>query len=284
MDNRRRIWRIIVVMVGIVASVAGDAPIDIFSFPLNIIVATLWFVSLWLIWRTSSTLRDYLLSREATWTTLLLMAAVGVWLGLEREPNSVRWTVVAAILYILSHLTMVIVRGAKIRENNGKLRWRFLLTHIGLWVALGAGFWGAPDRQQMRMALYEGLPTDQAFTMQSEPVIVKQKLTLQSAEAEYNDKGMPTHYAATIEVDGTVATIEVNKPYNLSWSEKLYLVDMRRDALGVEYIVVEIVREPWQWLTIVGIAMLIAGAVLMFIRGPRHTAVVATNPKPTKTK
>jgi uncharacterized membrane protein HdeD (DUF308 family) len=35
------------------------------------------------------------------------------------------------------------------------------------------------------------------------------------------------------------------------------------------YCVVEVVREPWRWLSVVGIVMLIVGAVLMFAAGPR---------------
>jgi uncharacterized membrane protein HdeD (DUF308 family) len=35
---------------------------------------------------------------------------------------------------------------------------------------------------------------------------------------------------------------------------------------------VEVVREPWRLLTVAGIVMLIAGAVLMFAAGPRKEA------------
>jgi uncharacterized membrane protein HdeD (DUF308 family) len=30
----------------------------------------------------------------------------------------------------------------------------------------------------------------------------------------------------------------------------------------------EIVREPWKYLTVLGVVMLLAGAVLLFIGGP----------------
>jgi uncharacterized membrane protein HdeD (DUF308 family) len=32
------------------------------------------------------------------------------------------------------------------------------------------------------------------------------------------------------------------------------------------------VREPWQWFSLAGIVMLLAGTVMLFIRGPRHAA------------
>ncbi|MBQ2240352.1 MAG: hypothetical protein II322_05970, partial [Alistipes sp.] len=54
-----------------------------------------------------------------------------------------------------------------------------------------------------------------------------------------------------------------------TFGEKIYLVSI--DPQGA-YCVVEIVREPWQWASLAGIVMLLAGAVMLFIRGPRHTA------------
>jgi uncharacterized membrane protein HdeD (DUF308 family) len=44
------------------------------------------------------------------------------------------------------------------------------------------------------------------------------------------------------------------------------------------YAIIEIVREPWQWLSMAGIVMLMAGAVMLFVRGPRNTTTEhATN-------
>jgi LPXTG-motif cell wall-anchored protein len=62
----------------------------------------------------------------------------------------------------------------------------------------------------------------------------------------------------------------VNHPYNYTIAEKVYLVSVSNPADG-EYVVLEIVDEPWQWLSAAGIVMLILGGVLLFIRGPRKT-------------
>jgi uncharacterized membrane protein HdeD (DUF308 family) len=40
--------------------------------------------------------------------------------------------------------------------------------------------------------------------------------------------------------------------------------------MGETYAVIEIVKEPWQWLSATGIIMLIAGAVLLFVQGPKN--------------
>ena len=63
----------------------------------------------------------------------------------------------------------------------------------------------------------------------------------------------------------------VNHPYDRTLSEKIYLVSFGKTLMGETYAVIEIVKEPWQWLSAAGIIMLIAGAVLLFVQGPRKT-------------
>ena len=58
-------------------------------------------------------------------------------------------------------------------------------------------------------------------------------------------------------------------PYDRTWAQKIYIVSYGSQHAG-NYVVVEIVTEPWQWLSLVGIVMLIVGAVMMFLRGPRR--------------
>ena len=44
-------------------------------------------------------------------------------------------------------------------------RWRFLLNHAGLWLALFAGFFGSSDTRTLRIPLYKGEPAREAFDM-----------------------------------------------------------------------------------------------------------------------
>ena len=88
---------------------------------------------------------------------------------------------------------------------------------------------------------------------------------------KHSNNGAPTHYEAEIMVDGKKAMLMVNHPYNRTLAEKIYLVSFGKTLMGESYAVVEIVKEPWQWMTATGIIMLIVGAVLLFIQGPRRT-------------
>lgn len=90
---------------------------------------------------------------------------------------------------------------------------------------------------------------------------------------KHSNNGAPTHYEAEIMVDGKKAMLMVNHPYNRTLAEKIYLVSFGKTLMGESYAVVEIVKEPWQWMTATGIIMLIVGAVLLFIQGPRKTEI-----------
>ena len=259
---------IVVATALILQWLVGNFPSDIFAFPLNIIAIVLWVAAAHILYtnRETSVLAKSLLSVRATWLSLGSMTAIGIYLGLQSEPNASAWLVVVAILFTLTHLLLITMRGW--RTTKG-IRWRFTLLHMGLIVALGAGFWGSPDRIQLRTLLKHDKATTRAYHLDGTATTLGYKLSLEALDAEYNADGMPTHFAATVVVDNKEVVLSVNHPYDKTFAEKIYLVSI--DPNGV-YCIVEIVREPWQWISLVGIVILLVGAAMLFIRGPRHAA------------
>ena len=245
----------------------GSFPVDIFRFPLNILTLALWMMLMTMLYRgrAGNACARFMLSREATWLSLALVVAIGITLGLQRKPSSTAWPTVCSLLFVLSHLQFVILRGWRSKQG---IRWRFSLTHIGLFLALGAGFWGAPDREQLRIPVHR-YPSNEAYTMEGEERRLPYTLELKDFRVEYSENGTPTHYEAQLMVDDTMVTLRVNHPYARTISEKIYLVSFSTSPSGEQYAIVEIVSEPWQWLSATGILMLLAGAMLLFIQGPR---------------
>ena len=259
-----------VAVLSVVAELCfGAFPVDIFRFPLNILVMALWMVLLTMMYRgrAGSACARFMLSREATWLSLGMVVAIGITLGLQLEPSSTAWPTVVSLLFVQSHMLLVILRGWRTKRG---IRWRFCLTHIGLLLALGAGFWGAPDREQLR-APVQRYPSNDAYTMEGEERRLPYTLELKDFVIEEAENGTPTHYEAQVMVDGTMVTLRVNHPYARTISEKIYLVSFGKEPTGETYAVVEIVHEPWQWISATGIIMLIAGAILLFVQGPRKT-------------
>lgn len=262
-----------VCIVGVVVALSflvevclGSFPVGIFRFPLNIVVLALWILLLAMMYRdrANNVCARFMLSREATWLSLAMVVAIGIALGLQRNPSSTAWPTVCSLLFVLSHLQLVILRGWR---NQKGIRWRFCLTHIGLFLALGAGFWGAPDREQLRTPVHR-YPSNEAYTMEGAERRLPYTLELKDFCIEQSENGTPTHYEAQVMVDGTVVTLRVNHPYARTISEKIYLVSFSTSPSGERYAIVEIVSEPWQWLSATGIILLIAGAMLLFIQGP----------------
>ena len=130
--------RIVVVMVVIALVVAqwlvGDFPVWFFAFPMNLLVGALWLALVWEGYRrrAASVAVQYLLSAEATYLSLAIAVAISVALGLQSEPSTTSWPVVGGGLFVLSVLTLVVLRGWR---NGGGVRWRFVVLHCGLWLS-----------------------------------------------------------------------------------------------------------------------------------------------------
>lgn len=252
----------------VVQHLVGEINVALFSFPLNILLMSLWLLVLvWLYssYRTSQALQS-LMSMRATILSLLLMVVVGITLGVQHTPMSASWPVATAILFILTHLTLVTIRG--LRDRYGKLRIRFILNHLGFIIALSAGFWGAADREELRVIVERDTPSNIAYTKSGSRSILGYDMLMTDFSIEYFDTGTPSVFESKLLVDGQEVTLRVNHPYNRTWSETIYLISYDAEQpYDARYCIVEVVREPWRWLTVAGIMMLITGAVLMFIQG-----------------
>ena len=258
---------VIVLLSFIVEFCFGSFPVQMFRFPLNILVLALLIMLITMMYRnkTNNSCSKFMLSGQATWLSLAMIVAIGIVLGLEREPSSTAWPTVLSILFIQSHLLFIIMRGW--RNSNG-IRWRFCLTHIGLLLVLGAGFWGAPDREQLRTPVHR-YPSNEAYTLDWEQRFLPYTIELKDYTIQQSQNGTPIHYEVQLMVDEKPVTVMVNHPYAQTLSEKIYLVSFSTLPNGERYAVIEIVNEPWQWLSATGIIMLLAGAILLFIKGPK---------------
>ena len=240
-------------------------PIVFFRFPMNIILMALWLYGVVELYRrgAKSVVARYLLSVSATVTSIFVLSVGCIVMGLQRRPATDSYLFLMAILFALTQLTMVTLRGWR---NSSGVRWLFLLCHAGLLLVLAAGFWGALDKDVMRMRV-TAEPSREMLYENGSRGVVDYTLALKDLRVEYYSNGTPSSYEADVEVADRVVTLSVNHPYRVSMGEHIYLTSV--DEKGSTCIV-QLVRQPWQKITLAGIVMLIAGAVLMFLRGPRR--------------
>lgn len=238
-----------------------------FAFPLNLLLAVLWIVIWVWLWknRPSGCVVRFMLSPAATISALALLAGACFWIGLSGDRAFVQSIFfVVLLLYVQTVVFLIALRGW--RRTDGQVRWRFLLIHAGLLLALGSGFWGSPDSSEMRVAISKGDSSMKAYRLDGTAVGLGYELSLHEYDTEVSDEGKPVHYEAIVSIDGgKPVRITVNHPHGVRFGEDIYLASVSEEGC-----VFQIVREPWRWFALAGIIMMLAGAFMLFVKGPRR--------------
>lgn len=177
------------------------------------------------------------------------------------------WIFIAILLFLLSNLAMITVHAYHYRKQA---RWRFILNHAGLWLALFAGFLGSSDTQTLRIPIYKGEPSREAFDMNGASHYLDYEIELNSFAVEYYPNGRPSRFAANVRLGNEKALLEVNHPYAYRLGEDIYLTgyDVTKGNES-EYCILQVVKQPWKYIIVAGILMMLAGAILLFINGPK---------------
>lgn len=240
---------------------------SMFAFPLNLILAVLWAASVYFSYKHagSSGFVRFMLSSKATIVSIALFSLACILIGLTGNREFIR-SVPFIIIYafLMTVLLYVVLRGWKV---GGKVRWRFLLNHVGLLIALSSAFFGAPDSETIRVQTYRNVPVREAYRMDGSRTWLSYELELKDFKVETYDDGTPSSYEAGVMIDGKPVTLRVNHPYSIGLAEDVYLSSY--DQAEGEYCILQIVREPWKYPALIGIIMMLAGALLLFIQGPR---------------
>lgn len=163
------------------------------------------------------------------------------------------WIFVAGLFALLTHLGMITLRRA---FRPGRNRWRFVLNHAGLWLALFAGVAGSAEEQTLRIPVFRDRPNNEAVSEEGVTVLLPKELQLNDFTVEQYPNGTPRHFFAEISIDGKPARLEVNHPYAVSWGEQYYLTSYDMQSGQPLYCVVQIVREPLKYLMLAGIIMM----------------------------
>lgn len=277
------------ILAAIIQLFTGNFPLTFMAFPLNLVFAVIWLFLLWKLYKESrkSTLSRFLLSPQTSILSILLFIAgslvIGLFPQLSDAEAGVRSGILAllgcynfmtscifiAILFLLlSNLAMITIHAFHTWQHA---RWRFLLNHVGLWLALFAGFFGSSDTQVLRIPLYKGEPAREAFDMNGASYHLDYEMELRSFSVDYYPNGRPSRFAADVRLGDKETVLEVNHPYSYRLGEDVYLTGYDT-AKGNDstYCILQVVVQPWKYVLVAGILLMLAGAVLLFINGPRR--------------
>lgn len=238
-----------------------------FTFPLNLILALLWITAILLSYRHAVDSKPvrFMLSPAASIIAIALLAGFCIIIGLTGNRSIARsWAFIIVLFFFMTVLAFVLVRGWK---AGGKPRWRFILNHAGLLLALSSAFWGAPDSEELRFQAFMDTPVREAYRMDGSRARLPYEIVLKDFDVRVSDDGTPSGFHAEVDVDGNPAVLTVNDPLSLSLAADLYLSSY--DPESGEWCIFQLVREPWKYPALAGIIMMLAGAALLFIQGPR---------------
>lgn len=291
--NRSKSMRYIYTTVYISLAVAmqlltGNFPVSFLAFPLNIIFAAIWLFILWILYKEykSSVLTRFLCSSQTSALSIGLFISGCLVIGLFPQLSDATakthggilaslgcynfmtsWIFIAILFLLLSNLGMITIHAFQHRKEA---RWRFILNHTGLWLALFAGFFGSSDTQTLRIPIYKDEPAREAFDMNGAAHYLDYEIELDSFAVEYYPNGRPSRFAANVRLGNEHALLEVNHPYAYRLGEDVYLTgyDVMKGN-DSEYCILQVVKQPWKYVIVAGILMMLAGAILLFINGPK---------------
>lgn len=254
----------------------GNIPLSYLTFPLNLILALIWAVVMLIVWKTrrKSLFVSFMLSRGAAISSIVLFLGFSIAIGASGIRSLVStWVFAATMLYFQSVLLFVILRGWRAQTATGArlgaIRWRFLLNHAGIFLAVSAAFWGAPDTEVLRVRAIQDLPVKEAISMDGMSKWLPFEITLNEFNIQTYSNGVPSMYEARVTIDTENVVLKVNQPYNISFGKDLYLVGFDSMNNG-DSCILQVVNEPWRYAALAGVIMMLAGAFLLFVGGPRR--------------
>ena len=239
----------------VIQAVCGDFPEEVFAFPVNAAVLFFSVVLLVVLHREkpSSGLCRYLASARTSLILFVCLALSCLILGLSSQTGGdllgfrhvkYSWWFVYLMTAFMANILMVLI--------TRPFRLRFLLNHLGLFLALAGSFAGSPDKSSVKMKLTTDPTADMYLT---------------DFRVEYSPNGVPSDFQAEIVVDSKNASLKVNHPYPRTPFVDIYLLDYDKTSQKPAYCIVELVKQPWKYVVWTGVVMMMCGAALLFIQG-----------------
>ncbi len=213
----------------------------LFAFPVNLIIGLSMVLAAWKFKCLSS-------DRHMTIALLLMIAAALVQGFMPAQASFTRsWPFVIVLTWFLTVLASRLFR-------------KFSWAGLGLWIALWSGMLGSADATVTRVVVPR-----QEFTQTLLPFGMR----MDEFQVDRYQTGEPMEYRAQIILRDAnreqSKTLRVNHPVHFR-GHQLYLMDYDTSkGSESDYCIVMVTRQPWRWLVLAGILIMLGGAFKTFI-------------------
>jgi cytochrome c biogenesis protein ResB len=168
------------------------------------------------------------------------------------------------MLFLLILGAVIARRVTVVKRNNLP----FLLNHFGLWLALAAGFFGQADNYTLQTKTVKGYMISQAFTSEGQKMDIPFDIELKNIQSKYDVSGEPKSFTAQIIIKKEevykIKEVSVNRPYQYKGYD-IYLL-----KAGNNICTLQIVYDPWRYIVLFGIVLMIIGSITLFFTGFKH--------------
>lgn len=253
------------VAAGLLQLLFGNFDPAFFAFPVNVVVAVFAVVALWVLNREygHGKFITFLASLKVTAFSLVTFALCCLVIAFRPEAGfTSSYVFNASLLLVEVNLFLAVLR------YRGRCRFRFLVNHIGIFLMMAGLSLGSTDMAKWKVRLAEGESSDTGYDAAGLPHDLGYELALGDFAAEFHENGVPSSFTASVSIGDTARILKVNSPWNRSWKEDIYLsgYDLSEESVSA---VLEIVRQPWKYVVLMGCIMMLFGTVLLIFGGKR---------------
>lgn len=261
----------------------GQVVWEAFAWPVNGIVLAAFvamIVAMHLLRKKVYAFR-FLSTYQAAIPVMCYAVVLTIIMGLTRQSNNGSWidNMVTFWPFVLIYVYMALIVGLVVLKSALHLKTPSKIVaglfHLGLFITMTTATLGNADMQRVKMITAIGEPEWRALDQQGRVKEIPLTIELKRFIMETYDDGSPRRFASEIQIltkseKNIQATVDVNKPVEVDgWKIYQYGYDTSMGAKSNTSIL-ELVSDSWLPYVYLGIYMMLAGGVLMFVTGVRR--------------
>ena len=261
----------------------GQVVWEAFAWPVNGIVLAAFvamIVAMHLLRKKVYAFR-FLSTYQAAIPVMCYAVVLTIIMGLTRQSNNGSWinNMVTFWPFVLIYVYMTLIVGLVVLKSALHLKTPSKIVaglfHLGLFITMTTATLGNADMQRVKMITAIGEPEWRALDQQGRVKEMPLTIELKRFIMETYDDGSPKRFASEIQIltkseKNIQATVDVNKPVEVDgWKIYQYGYDTSMGAKSNTSIL-ELVSDPWLPYVYLGIYMMLAGGVLMFVTGVKR--------------